>query len=103
MDSTIPSILAPDLTKIHLPESCLSMLSLEPVKELLLPPPALKKISKWQSLPKRELLSQNCQLPTKFYNEDQSTYLSNTAFAFVTTMSEPRTLREALLSPYLKQ
>ena len=103
MDSTTPSILAPDPTKVHLPESCLSMPLLEPVKEPLSPLPAPKKVSKWQSLPKREPLSQNHQLPAKFHDEDQSVYFSNTAFAFITMMSEPRTLREDLLSPHLKQ
>jgi len=102
-DSISPSILVPDPTKVHLPESHLSTPPLEPVKELLSPPPAPKKVSKWQSLPKREPSSQNCQLPAKFHNEDQSAYLSNTAFAFVTTMSELRTLKEALLSPHSKQ
>jgi len=53
-DSISPSILAPDLTKVHLPESCLSPPPLESVKELLSPSPAPKKVSKWQSLPKRE-------------------------------------------------
>ena len=102
-ESTTPSFSAPDPTKAHLPESCLSTPPPDPVKELLLIPPAPKKVSKWQNLPKREPLSQNCQLPAKFHNEDQSAYLSNTAFAFVATTSEPRTLKEALLSPYLKQ
>jgi len=102
MNSTTPSISAPDPTKVYLPKSCPSMPSLEPVKEPLSPPPAPKKVSKWQSLPKREPLSRNRRLPTKFHDEDQSTYLSNTTFAFITTMSEPRMLREALLSPYLK-
>jgi len=102
MDNTTPLISAPDPTKVYLPESCSSTPSLEPVKEPLSPPPAPKKVSKWQSLPKREPLSRNRQLPTKFHDEDQSAYLSNTTFAFITTMSEPRTLREALLSPYLK-
>jgi len=74
----------------------------EPVKELLSPPPIPKKVSKWQNLPKREPSSQNCQLLAKFYDEDQFAYLSNTAFAFVATTSEPRTLKEALLLPYSK-
>ena len=102
-DSISPSILAPDPTKVHLPESCSSTSPLEPVKELLSSSSAPKKVSKWQSLSEREPLSQNHQLPAKFYDKDQSTYLSNTEFAFVTTMSEPRTLREALLSPHSKQ
>jgi len=37
-DSISPSILAPDLTKVHLSESRLSTLPLEPVKEPLSPP-----------------------------------------------------------------
>jgi len=56
-DSISPSILAPDPTKVHLPESYSSTSPLKPVKELLSPPPAPKKVSKWQSLPKREPLS----------------------------------------------
>ena len=95
--------MVPDLTKVYLPESRPSTPPLEPVKELLSPSPAPKKVSKWKSLPKREPSSRNCQLLAKFHNEDQSAYLSNTAFAFVTTMSEPRTLKEALLSPHSKQ
>jgi len=95
--------LAPDPTKVHLSESHLFTPPLEPVKELLLPLSAPKKVSKWQSLPKREPSSQNRQLLAKFHDEDQSAYLSNTAFAFVTTMSEPRMLKKALLSPHLKQ
>jgi len=58
-DSIFPLISAPDLTKVYLPESRLSTLSLKPVKEPLLPPPIPKKVSKWQNLPKREPLSQN--------------------------------------------
>jgi len=95
--------LAPDLIKVHLSESHPSTPPLEPVKEPLSPPPAPKKVSKWQSLPKREPLSRNCQLPAKFHDEDQSAYLSNTAFALVTIMSNPRTLKEALLSSHSKQ
>ena len=102
-DSISPSILAPDLIKVHLSESHPSTPPLEPVKEPLSPPPAPKKVSKWQSLPKRKPLSRNCQLPAKFHDEDQSAYLSNTAFAFVTTMSEPRMLKEALLLSHSKQ
>jgi len=102
-DSISPSISASNPTKVHLPESHSSTPPLEPVKEPLSPPPAPKKVSKWQSLPKREPSSRNHQLSTKFHDKDQSTYLSNTAFAFVTTMLEPRTLREALLSPHSKQ
>ena len=45
---------APDPTKVHLPESCPSTPPPEPVKELLSIPPAPKKVSKWQNLPKRE-------------------------------------------------
>jgi len=74
-DSTTPSLLASDPTKVHLPESRPSTPSLEPVKESLSSPPAPKKVSKWQSLPKRELLSRNHQLPAKFHDEDQSAYL----------------------------
>ena len=59
-DSISPSILAPDLTKVHLSESRPSTPPLESVKEPLSPPPAPKKVSKWQSLPKREPLSRNC-------------------------------------------
>jgi len=102
-DSISPSILASDPTKVHLSESCPSTPSLEPVKELLSPLPTPKKVSKWQSLPKREPSSRNRQLSAKFHDEDQSTYLSNTAFAFVTTMSEPRMLKETLLLPHSKQ
>ena len=102
-DSISPSISTPDPTKVHLPESHPSTPPLEPVKEPLSPPPTPKKVSKWQSLPKREPSSRNRQLPAKFHDEDQSAYLSNTAFAFVTTMSEPRMLKEALLSPHSKQ
>jgi len=46
-DSISLSISAPDPTKVHLPKSRPSTLSLEPVKEPLLPPPAPKKVSKW--------------------------------------------------------
>jgi len=53
-DSISPSILAPDPTKVHLPESRLFTPPLEPVKEPLSPLSAPKKVSKWQSLPKRE-------------------------------------------------
>jgi len=102
-DSISPSILLPDPSKVALPESCSSTPPLEPVKELLSPPSAPKKVSKWKSLPKREPSSRNHQLPAKFHDEDQSAYLSNTAFAFISTTSEPRTLKEALLSPYSKQ
>jgi len=102
-ESTTPSFSAPDPTKVHLPESCPSTLPPEPVKELLSIPSAPKKVSKWQNLPKREPLSRNRQLPAKFHDKDQSAYLSNTAFAFVATTSESRTLKEALLSPYSKQ
>jgi len=49
------------------------------------------------------ICDRNCQLPAKFHDEDQFAYLSSTAFAFVTTMSEPKTLKEALLSPHSKQ
>jgi len=45
MDSTTSSLLAPDPTKVHLPESHLSTPSSEPVKESLLSPPAPKKVS----------------------------------------------------------
>ena len=102
-DSISPSISAPDPTKVYLSESRSSTPPLESVKELLSSPPVPKKVSKWQSLPKRELSSRNHQLPAKFHNEDQSTYLSNTVFAFVTIMSEPRMLRKTLLSFHSKQ
>jgi len=53
-DSITLSVSTSDPTKVHLPESYLSTLSPEPVKELLSPPPVPKKVSKWQNLPKRE-------------------------------------------------
>jgi len=53
-ESTTPSFSAPDPTKVHLPESRPSTPPPEPVKELLSIPPAPKKVSKWQNLPKRE-------------------------------------------------
>jgi len=91
------------LFKVHLPESHSSTPSPESVKEMLSPSPVPKKVFKWQNLPKREPSSQNCQLPAKFHNKDQSAYLSNTTFAFITTISKPRTLKEALLLPHSKQ
>jgi len=53
-NSISPSILAPDPTKIYLFESHSSTPLFKPVKEPLLPPPAPKKVSKWQSLSKKE-------------------------------------------------
>ena len=45
-NSTTLSLLASDPTKVHLPESRPSTPPPEPVKELLSPPPAPKKVSK---------------------------------------------------------
>jgi len=101
-DSISPSISTPDPSKIALPESCPPTPPSPAMKEMLSPPLAPKKASKWLSLPKREPSSRNCQPPTKFNDENQFTYLSNTTFAFISTTSEPRTLKEALLSPYSK-
>ena len=53
-ESTTPLFSAPNLTKVHLSESRPSTPPPEPVKELLSIPPAPKKVSKWQNLPKRE-------------------------------------------------
>jgi len=102
-DSISPSISTPDPSKVALPESRPSTPPSPAMKEMLSPPLAPKKASKWLSLPKREPSSRNRQPPTKFNDENQFTYLSNTTFAFISTTSEPRTLKEALLSPHSKQ
>jgi len=91
------------LLKVHLPESHLFTPSSKFVKKMLSLPLVPKKVSKWQNLPKRESSSQNCQLPAKFHDKDQSAYLSNTAFVFIATISKPRTLKDTLLLPHSKQ